>query len=129
MKLVYCAGRFSAPTRAEVEANIAQAVDVALEVARAGFMPVCPHANTAHPDFEQVQPYRFWIEGTRELLKRCDAMVLVPCFEGSAGTLGEIETAHEMGIPIFHSVAELAAAAPPNARVVVPQEISKEDRP
>jgi len=78
MKLVYVAGPFSGPTRNVVEANIRRAVEVGLEVAKAGFMPVVPHANTADPEYEKVQPYEFWIEGTTALLLLCDAMVVVP---------------------------------------------------
>lgn len=75
---VYVAGPFSAPTRRGVDANIARAVAVGLEVAKLGFMPIMPHANTAHPEFEKIQAYPFWIDGTTELLRKCDVMVMVP---------------------------------------------------
>lgn len=88
--LVYVAGPFSAPTRAGVEANIARAVAVGLEVAKLGFMPVIPHANTAHPEFEKIQPYPFWISGTTEMLRRCDAMVMVPDKDVLLALIGDV---------------------------------------
>lgn len=127
MILVYVAGSFSATkdeirrieerthTRAEfdvevrkcVDANIARAVARGLEVARIGLFPVIPHANTAHPDFEKVQPYPFWIDGTMELLFRCDVLVTVPGWEASSGARGEVGQAGEMKMPVFHEIAEL----------------------
>ncbi len=106
--LIYVAGPFSAPTREGVEEHIARAVAVGIEVARLGAMPVIPHANTAHPSFESVQPYTFWLAGTLHLLHKCDGMILVPGWEHSRGTRGEIESAEKHGIPLFYSVTALA---------------------
>ncbi len=105
--LVYVAGKFSAPDRAGVELNIAAAVDMALEVARLGAMPVTPHANTAHPAFEEVQPYPFWIAGTMALLEACEAVMLVPGWETSSGARGEVKRAFELGLPVFQDLSLL----------------------
>jgi Domain of unknown function (DUF4406) len=108
MKLVYCAGPFSGPSRADVEHNIRRAVDLSIEVARLGAMPVCPHANTAHPDFEKVQPYRFWIDATMALLRVCDAVILTPDWTRSSGAKGEAREAYRLGLPVFYSLDGLA---------------------
>lgn len=107
--LVYVAGRFSAPTREGVEANILAAALVGIEVAKLGAAPVVPHSNTSHPDYEHVQPYQFWIESTLELMRRCNAVVLVAGWEESSGARGEVAEAQRLGLPVFRSVAELAA--------------------
>jgi hypothetical protein len=104
MKLIYIAGRFSAETRAGVERNIAAAEDFGVIVARLGGFPVVPHANTSRPEYEQVQPYQFWIAGTMLLLERCDAVVTVPGWRDSKGATGEVERAKELGMPVFHGV-------------------------
>jgi hypothetical protein len=106
--LVYVAGRFSAPTRAGVEENIRRAVELGIEVAKLGAFPVIPHSNTAHPDFETVQPYQFWIAGTLALLRACDVCIMVPGWEASSGATGEREEAART-MPVFYSVEELRA--------------------
>ncbi len=101
LKLIYIAGKFSGPTRADVENNIMAAVRVGIEVARAGGMPVIPHANTAHPEFETVQPYEFWIEGATALLRKCDAVMLVSGWTESSGARSEEQEAKRLGLPVF----------------------------
>jgi len=101
MRLIYVAGRFSAPTREGVETNIRAAERVGLEVAKLGGFPLIPHANTSHPDFEKVQPYEFWIEATRAMLCVCEALILVPGWEQSSGARGEVAVAQERGMPVF----------------------------
>lgn len=107
--LVYVAGPFSAPTREGVEQNIARAVARGLQVAALGAMPVCPHANTSHPDYERLQPYQFWIAGTLELLKCCRALITVHGWEASSGARGEVEWMLEVERPVFHKRAQLKA--------------------
>ncbi len=104
MKLVYVAGPFSAKTREGIEANIRRAEDVGIEIARGGDFPVIPHANTARPEFERVQDYPFWIEGTLELMRRCDEVVMVPGWEDSKGARGERTEALAMGLPVSYWV-------------------------
>lgn len=108
MKIVYVAGPFSGPTRADVEANIRRAEILGLEVAKVGACPWIPHANTQHPDFESLQPYRFWIAATLEQLRRCDAVIFTPDWRRSNGARGEWQEATRLGKPIFLTVVELA---------------------
>ncbi len=98
--LVYIAGPFSAKTREGVEANIKAAELVGLVIASLGGMPIIPHCNTSHPDFESAQGYQFWIAGTAKLMARCDAVVLVKGWETSKGATRERDLALQLGIPI-----------------------------
>jgi hypothetical protein len=107
VKLIYVAGPFSAPTRQGVEDNIARAVAVGIEVARAGGFPVVPHANTSHPDYECVQPYKFWIAGTLELLRRCDALITVDGWRNSSGATKEHDHMVGSSRPVFYNVEAL----------------------
>jgi hypothetical protein len=106
--LAYIAGPFSGKTRADVDANIARAVALGLEVAKLGVCPMIPHANTAHPEFEHVQPYQFWIAATMAQLRRCDIIVMVDGWERSSGATGEHAEAQLLKMPTFYTVSRLA---------------------
>lgn len=104
--LVYVAGAYSAPTRAGVEANIARAVDWGVRVAELGGMPVIPHASTADPRFALAQSYKFFIAGTLALLRACDACILIPEWEQSAGARGERDEMLRLLRPVFAAATE-----------------------
>lgn len=100
----YIAGPYRAQTRAGIELNIQAARAVGLLCCRKGWSPVVPHANTGHLD--AVDPSigdEFWLASTKELLRRCDAVVLVPGWEQSQGTRDEIIEAEQRGIPVYRS--------------------------
>jgi hypothetical protein len=110
MILVYVAGRYTASNNNERNANIRAANDVAVEVARCGYMPVVPHPPESHAaEFETVQGYEFWIAGTLALMERCDALVTVPGWEASKGATGELKRMLELGRPVANSAQELRA--------------------
>jgi hypothetical protein len=105
--LVYVAGRFSAPDREGVRRNIDAAEIVGIEVAWRGACPIVPHTNTSHPDFEKVQSYEWWIEATKEMARRCDAMMMVPGWEMSSGARGEKALYDSIGKPVFTMYVDL----------------------
>ncbi len=108
MLLVYIAGPYRGKTPQEVELNIASAKQIAKLVARKGYMPVTPHLNTQ--GFELIAPDlpdEFWLEGTLELMRRCDYVVLAPGWEVSSGTRKEIEIAKSLGIPVYEDIHNL----------------------
>lgn len=113
MKLIYIAGRYRGHTREAVASNIQAALFVGRLVAEKGYMPVIPHANTA--GFEHLCELgdEFWLDGTLELMRRCDAVVLVAGWQESSGTLGEIEEATALGIPVFESAHALGQEIEP----------------
>jgi Domain of unknown function (DUF4406) len=85
--------------RRGVERNIRIAELFGIEVARYGYYPVIPHANTAHPEFETVQPYEWWIQVTKESLRSCDGVLLIPFWARSSGAKGELTEANRLRIP------------------------------
>jgi len=97
---VYIAGPYRAKTPWDVEQNIRRAEAVAMIVAKHGAYPVCPHTNT-RGWFESVQPGGFWLEATLELMRRCDAVVLVEGWTESVGAKAEWVEADKMKLPIF----------------------------
>lgn len=99
MRVIYVAGKFRGRDSWERENNVRRAEETAYEVAKLGAMPVCPHANTRF--FDGTLTDQFWLDGTLELMKRCDALVMVPGWESSQGAVTEKRLAEELGIPVF----------------------------
>jgi len=105
MKLVYIAGPFRGPTTWDIAQNVRAAEALGLEVAKCGYMPVIPHANTAL--FNGQCTEQFWLDGTLLLLSRCDALITLPIWERSSGAKAEVEFAKTHSIPVFHTLVEL----------------------
>lgn len=110
--LIYVAGPYRAATRDDIARNIDAARVVGISAAALGWFPVIPHANTAHMELDLPGlGDAFWLAGTLEMMERCDAVVLVPGWQNSAGTRGEIIRAEELGIPIFRTLDTLPSAS------------------
>ncbi len=97
MKIVYVAGPLRAPTAWGIAENVRRAERWGLEVARAGAMPLIPHANTAN--FHGEGSDQVWLDGTLELLRRCDAAVFIPGWPASSGSRNEFEEAKRQFMP------------------------------
>lgn len=102
MKVIYIAGPFRGRTAWEVEKNIRNAETVALAVWKAGAVALCPHTNTRFFDGEGSD--LMWLNGTAELLRRSDAILLIPGWRSSAGARMEYELAGDIGKSIFMTV-------------------------
>jgi hypothetical protein len=100
VKVIYIAGKYRGPTPWAVEQNIRAAEEVAARVLQLGMMPLCPHANTRH--MEGVASDEHFLAGTLELMRRCDAVVLVPNWRDSAGARAEVDEAKRLGLPVFN---------------------------
>lgn len=105
MKVVYVAGPYRADTTWQIECNTRAAEQLALQVWQAGAAAICPHSNSRF--FQGSAPDEAFVDGYLEVLRRCDAMLLVVDDKASAGTQGEIAEAKKRGIPIFTSVEQL----------------------
>ena len=105
MRLVYVAGPYRAPSAWEVEQNIQRARRLGAEVARRGAYPVIPHSNTSH--FDGLAPDEFWLAGTLELMRRCNAVIFAPDWGTSRGSRLERDEAKRLGLPCFDTLTEL----------------------
>lgn len=106
MKVIYIAGPFRGPSAWEIEQNVRRAECLALEVWQLGAAALCPHANTRF--FQGAAPDEVWLAGTLEMLRRCDAVLVVPHEVHSVGTASEIAEAQRRGVPVFRAISELA---------------------
>ena len=105
MKVIYVAGRFSAPDQWQRARNVRAAETVAFAVAEVGAMPLNPLANMCN--FFATLTDEFWYDGTLELLRRCDAVILVPGWQGSKGVQREIDETFLRKMPLFERVEQL----------------------
>jgi hypothetical protein len=105
MLVIYICGPFTADTAWEIECNIRRAEELGLEVAKLGMMPLIPHSNTRY--FHGQCTDEFWYQGTMELLRRCDALITVPGWENSAGSVAEVKWAKK-NTWAFHDIRELS---------------------
>jgi hypothetical protein len=105
MKVIYVAGPYRADTTWQIELNTRAAEELALEIWQAGAAAICPHANSRF--FQGSAPDDAFVDGYLEILRRCDAMLLVKDDKASEGTQGEIQEAGRRGIPIFTTLDDL----------------------
>ena len=93
----------------------------ARKLAEKGWFPVIPHLNTAKiEDYAPWLPDEFYLDGTLELMRKCDAVCLLPGYEFSEGTAGEIAEARRLGIPVYTS--EIKVPPPDLSVPVIPPE-------
>ncbi|MEM9944721.1 MAG: DUF4406 domain-containing protein [Cyanobacteria bacterium P01_D01_bin.36] len=102
--LVYVAGPYRAKNGRSVQDNIDAAEQVAIALWDAGHYALCPHLNTAHFEekIDSVSNSMF-LAGTLEMLRRCDAIVMVKNWGESEGALTELNHAKSVGMPIYHA--------------------------
>lgn len=111
LPLLYIAGPYRGPTSEAVALNISTAKHTAALACRKGWAPVTPHMNFAQMD--HIAPAlgdEFWLLASLSLLRRCSALVLLPGWRESVGTLDEIAEARHLGIPLFPSADDLVRA-------------------
>lgn len=101
MKVIYIAGKYRGKTPWEVEQNIRAAEDVAAKVWAMGHVALCPHANSRH--MEGVTSDENFLAGTLELMRRCDAVLLVGNWRDSVGARAEVAEAMRRGMPIMYA--------------------------
>lgn len=104
LPLIYIAGPFRGATPYLVRRNVEAARDAGLYVARNGGYPVIPHTMTA--DFDKLLTDQFWLDGTMEMLRRCDAIFLMSTWEQSSGARAERDEAIRLQKPQFYADAE-----------------------
>lgn len=121
-RLIYLAGPYRPYTDIfggyhTIAQNVRSAATYGIELWRRGFVAVIPHTMTYFPRHQQqdggikgVAPEVF-LQGELELLRRCDALVLMPNWRISKGATAEKLYAEEHGIPTYEWEEFLACHA------------------
>lgn len=106
MKLVYVAGPYMSSLEGiaqyhEITDHILEAEEVSLRLAERGIGFFCPHTHTAHFEAKVSVGEQFYKDLDMELLKKCDAIVLIKGWHNSSGSKAERAYAESVGMPIF----------------------------
>ena len=102
-KLIYIAGKYRAATEHEVYQNIQTAREWAMKWCQVdGWYPVTPHMNSAF--FGGLCDDHKFLEGGLEMLRRCDAIFMIPGWEDSVGSKAEHYEAMQLGIRVFYEL-------------------------
>lgn len=103
--LIFCACKYTEPATYKIQRNIWTASLYSQEVALVGGVPLCPALIGAN--FEGLQDYLWWSEAYLTLLRRCDAVFMVPGYERSNGATKEEVEALRLGMPVFYNLQDL----------------------
>lgn len=97
--VVFLAGPYRTTVYGDMFSNLQVASKYLLALWKAGFVTICPHRNTFM--FDGLIEDDVFLDGYREILRRCDVMVLLPNWRTSSGTLGEVRVANQEGLPML----------------------------
>ena len=105
LDVIYCAGPYSAPTLEGVADNVAAAVAFGQKVRALGALPLVPHVTVLPTD-----DYEGAMSECFELIRRSDAVILMPAWRQSPGAMRELDFARALGLVVFGHLVDLASA-------------------
>ena len=107
--LIYVAGPLTTGSTVSEVANVKRAIKAGGELLRNNYIPYVPHLLYFW-DVIYPEEYETWLKHGLYTLERCDALLALPGYENSTGTLIEISRATDLDIPIYFSIEELNEA-------------------
>jgi nucleoside 2-deoxyribosyltransferase len=105
IEVIYIAGPLRGPSAWELEQHTRAAEALALQVWLSGMAALCSHANIRF--FQGAAAAEVFRQGDFELIRRCDALLTVSGWERDPRTSREMQLAHSLGKPVFHSMFDL----------------------
>ncbi len=123
--LIFCACKYTEPSTYQIQRNIHNATFYVQEVALLGGVPLCPAMIGAN--LEGVQSYLWWGDAYINLLRRCDAVFMVPGYERSNGAMKELTEALAIGMPVFYELEDLKDWLDDKQQVIPLMQISEND--
>lgn len=103
---VYLAGPITPTAGRSVAENIASAARTLDYLTRRRIAAIAPQLTAAVPMLDEV-PYEDWMAVDFVLVKASRAVLALPGWDTSPGTLREIKFAREHGIPVYFHVRQL----------------------
>lgn len=105
MKVVFIASAYSAPKEWGVIQNIRIAEDAAIAIWSMGAAALCSNKNQSH--LGGSAPDHVWLEGNKEMVRRCDAVFCTTGWDKSSGARAEVDAAREARLPVFDDLEAL----------------------
>lgn len=114
MRVIYVAGPYMGATHDgksyfEISMNILRAREWGKRVIEAGAFAFVPHLNSYHMELDVDKSADWRREADLAILKRCDAIFMMPGWEKSKGAVREKEFAEREKIPVFYGIDTLRA--------------------
>jgi hypothetical protein len=103
--VVYLAGPYRAKNGRTVREHVRTAEDWAVQVWKRGHFALCPHLNSAFMDGEA--PDELFLAAGEEMVRRSDAILLLPHWTESYGSKRELAMATKNQLRVFHSYLDL----------------------
>ena len=100
MRIVFISGPYRADTECKRHSNIKCAREAAIRWVKKGYYPFTPHLNTAN--FDNLAPDGLFLNGALTILQYCSILYVLKGWRNSHGTMQEIKTAINLGIPIIY---------------------------
>ena len=105
MRVIYVAGPITADTAWKREGNIRKAEEAALEIWKMGAAAICPHTMCRF--FQGELGEEEVLNGDFEILRRCDAVLFLPGWQTSPGSVREHRMAIEHNVPRLFSLMDV----------------------
>lgn len=114
---IYVAG----PYTSDPQGNTERAIDIGQELLDRGYAPMVPHL-THYWHARHANDWQAWMDLDLPWVAAADAVLRLP--GQSDGADMEVRTAHRLGIRVFYSVEDLAAAVP-SQRAEAPEPVQR----
>ncbi len=105
-KFIYISGPISANARYIEYENCLHARQWAQMVMQLGAAVHCPHLCYLCGLID-ICDWEEFIEMDKEIIRRCDAILMIGGWQGSPGCIEEYNAAQEAGMPIFTTISQV----------------------
>ena len=105
-KLVYIAGKLNGDACGYIQ-NVYEMVNYAESIRMIGCSVAIPCNDLLHDMIISGHEYEDYFENNVEIMKRADAVALVPNWKSSEETKKEIKIAEKLGIPVLYDYTEV----------------------
>lgn len=115
IRAIYVAGPYGAPTEEGISANVLRASsEAATLLYQDGYAVFCPHSMSHGWERALGYTWERTLAACCEWVLRCDAILMLPGWQASPGSLMERRCAHAARIPVFYRREDLLSAMPPD---------------